>query len=105
MIQEEISGEFHTRFHMGECWEKRNQGLAAGMEDAMTYVWKTREIHKLGERKVIDGRDLYIWKIETRLEGNELYHTYSMKPGPGFAFLCITTAARREFPLWVMSWM
>ena len=84
MIQEEISGEFHTRFYMGECWEKRNQGLAAGMEDAMTYVWKTREIHKLGERKVIDGRDLYIWKIETRLEGNELYHTYSMKPRSGF---------------------
>ena len=49
----------------------------------MSCVWESRDIYKLGEWGIIDGKKLYIWKIETVTKGNELYHTYYMKPRAG----------------------
>ena len=46
-------------------------------------MWESRDIYKLGEWGIIDGKKLYIWKIETVTKGNELYHTYYMKTRAG----------------------
>lgn len=76
--------EYRTQYDMEEYWGKKKNGINIRPEDAMSYIWESREIHKLGENKIIDGRSLFAWKIETTLKGNELYHTCYMKPRSGF---------------------
>ncbi|MDF2888557.1 MAG: hypothetical protein K0R23_2942 [Lacrimispora sp.] len=80
---EGLSGEYWTQYDMQEYWDKKKHGLSVQPEDMMSYVCETREIHKLGERSVVDGRELFIWKIDSRLKGNELYHTVFMKSRRG----------------------
>lgn len=76
--------EYHTQYDIQEYWQKRKNGLEIRQEDTMSYIWESREIHKLGENKVIDGKNLFVWKIESYLKGSELYHTCLMKPRAGF---------------------
>lgn len=81
---EETLSEYVTRYDMQEYWHKKSCGLTIHTEDTMSYIWESREVHKLGERRIIDGRDVSIWKIESNLKGNELYHTCYMKSRSGF---------------------
>jgi len=81
---EEAPSEYRTRYNMQEYWYKKSCGLTIYTEDTMSYIWEGREVHKLGERRSIDGREVFIWKIESSLKGNELYHTCYMKPRSGF---------------------
>lgn len=55
-------------------------------EEGMTwsYVWESREVRKLGDCGVIEGHRMFIWKIESRLQGNTLFHVYYMRPQAGF---------------------
>lgn len=76
--------EYRTQCDMEEYWHKKNRGLSVSAQDTMSYIWESREIYKLGDWGVIDGRQLYTWKIESLMKGNELYHTYYMKPKAGF---------------------
>lgn len=76
--------EYQTQFDMEDYWIRKKNGVEIRPEDTMSYIWESRESHKLGENKNIDGRSLYIWKIETALRGNELYHTCFMKLRSGF---------------------
>lgn len=82
-VEEEVK-EYQIQYDMEEYWEKKNNGLNIHPEDTMSYIWESREIHKLGENKIINGRNLFIWKIKISLKGNELYHTCFMKPRSGF---------------------
>ena len=45
-------------------------------EDIFSYVVKSREVYQIGTRAQFQGQDLTVWKVESRLEGNEVYHTY-----------------------------
>lgn len=81
---EEVLSEYRTRYDMQEYWYKKNSGLAIHTEDTMSYIWESREIHKLGEKRFLDGREVFTWKIESVLKGNELYHTCYMKTRSGF---------------------
>ncbi|MDR1550302.1 MAG: phage late control D family protein [Hungatella sp.] len=80
---EGLAGEYWTQYDMQEYWNKKKHGLSVQPEDMMSSVWETREIHKLGERIIVDGRELFIWKIDSCLKGNELYHTVFMKSRRG----------------------
>lgn len=83
-VQEEEIKEYHTHYDIEEFWKKKKNGLKIHQEDTISYIFESREIHKLGESKSIDSKSLLIWKIETSLKGNELYHTCFMKPRTGF---------------------
>lgn len=79
--------EYKTLHDMEDYWKKKKSGLVIRPEDTMSYIWESREKHKLGEIKSIDGKNVFIWKIESHLKGNELYHTCSMKSRSGFQVL------------------
>ncbi len=81
---EETLSEYRTRYDMQEYWYKKSRGLPIRTEDTMSYILESREAHKLGEKRSIDGKEVFTWKIESSLKGNELYHTCYMKPRSGF---------------------
>lgn len=80
----DFSGEYRILCDMQEYWNKKECGLSICPEETTSYIWESREIHKLGERNTADGRELFLWKIESVLKGDELYHTCYMKPRGGF---------------------
>lgn len=51
---------------------------------AMSYIWESREACGLGDCGIIDGHQMFIWKIESRMQGNTLYHVCHMLPKAGF---------------------
>lgn len=76
--------EYNQQCDMKAYWERKNQGFDVTPRDFNYYIWKSRDIYQLGDKGVIEGRTLIVGKIETGMRGNELYHTYYMKPK--FAF-------------------
>lgn len=85
--REEISQndqiEYLTLCDMEEYQKKIKEGMNIALADVSSYIWESREIYRLGCRGIINGQQQYIWKIETRMKGNELYHTYFMRPQNG----------------------
>lgn len=82
--EEETDKEYQTWCDIEEFWYKKKNGIEIHPEDTMSYIWDSRELHKLGESKKIDGKKIFIWKIESCLKGNELYHTCFFKSQTGF---------------------
>ena len=78
------TGEYRIRQEMSEYWFKKENNVFIRPEDTISYIWEDREPHKLGEKQQIEGKEYHIWKIESSLRGNELYHTCYMKMRPGF---------------------
>lgn len=78
------SAEYSICCDMEEYGHRRACGLDIAPRDAASYVWESRDIYALGDCGTIAGRQLFIWKIETRMKGNILYHTYYMRPKLGF---------------------
>lgn len=76
--------EYRTQYDMKSYWEKKNQGLTVTKHDFVYYIWESRDIYQLGDRGLINGKPLIVWKIETSMRGNNLYHTYYMKPESAF---------------------
>lgn len=64
---------------MQEFNTKKANGMSITEDDTFMYVWEDREIYELGQKKVIDGRMMYIWKIKSTFKKNELQHMYYMK--------------------------
>lgn len=85
--REEISlydqSEFQTLCDMEEYRKKTKEGMNITLADVSSYVWESREIYRPGCWGKINGQPHYIWKIETKMKGNELYHKYFMKPKNG----------------------
>lgn len=85
--REEISlydqSEFQILCDMEEYRKKIETGMNITLTDATSYVWNSREIYKMGCWCKINGQPHYIWKIETNRKGDELYHTYFMRPKNG----------------------
>lgn len=84
--QDEMQGDlvdYQMQFDIGEYWEKKEKGLKLSKEDTVSYVWESREIYELGDWKIIDRKKRVVWKIETEMKGNELYHTYYLKLASG----------------------
>lgn len=51
---------------------------------AMSYIWESREIYRLGDCGIIDGHTMFVWKIESRMKGNTLSHVYHMLLKAGY---------------------
>lgn len=82
--KEETVTEYQTQYNIHEYWHKKKQGLKISPEAVVSYIWESRESHKLGEQKLIYGKECFIWRVESCRKGNELYHTSFMKPRSGF---------------------
>ncbi len=82
-VPEDSLCEYQVEYDMGEYWNKKGSGLSIREEDAASYILEGREAHFLGEKKILNGKERYIWKIECSLKGNELYHTCYMKSRTG----------------------
>lgn len=52
--------------------------------DVIYYSFESREIFDLCDQVTMKGRQLYVYSISSRLEGAELYHTYTLKEDSGF---------------------
>jgi len=75
--------EYRTQCDMDEYWQKKAGGMDISPQDAVSYIWEDREIYELGGAGTIGGQKMVIWKIETRMRGSELYHTYYMRRRQG----------------------
>nr|WP_289707071.1 contractile injection system protein, VgrG/Pvc8 family [Enterocloster clostridioformis] len=76
--------EYREEYDTEEYLKKRGQGLNISPFDIMSYIWESRDIYELGDVGIIGGCQQFVWKIESEMKGNELYHTYYMKPKLGF---------------------
>lgn len=52
--------------------------------DAIYYETKDREIYFVGQKVVFKGRDLFVYEVNSTLEGQELVHRYILKEENGF---------------------
>lgn len=77
--------EFQTVCDMEEYRQKTKEGMNIALADISSYVWESREIYRPGCWCKISGQKHYIWKIETKMKGSELYHTYFMRPKNGLS--------------------
>lgn len=76
--------EYMVQGDVDEYWKKQAKGLDIEQIDTMTYIWESREIYELGDRGVVGGKELAVWKIETKMKRSLLYHTYYMRTKAGF---------------------
>ena len=77
--------EYRTQCDIEEYWQKKGRGMDISPQDTISYIWEDREIYELGGSGIIDGQKMTIWKIETHMRGNELYHTYHMRRKTGLS--------------------
>ncbi len=77
--------EYRTQCDIEEYWQKKGRGMDISPQDTISYIWEDREIYELGGSGIIDGQKMTIWKIETHMRGNELYHTYHMRRKAGLS--------------------
>lgn len=64
-------------FHEYEMY--KSDGIKRLKTNFVDYIVKERELLQLGDNVEFLGKHLCIWKIETTLEGNELYHIYYLR--------------------------
>jgi len=85
--------EYSVSCDMQEYSIKKAKAMSLTQEDTITYMWEDREIYELGQNKSINGKTMYVWKIQTELRKNELYHTYFMKTKQG---ICMPLQHNKE---------
>jgi len=64
----------------------RENSVSGGFSehDAVYYIVKSRDIFDLCDPVPFQGLSLYVYSIDTRYEGNELVHFYTLKEKGGF---------------------
>lgn len=78
------TGTYKAMKNMHEYQTKKNRGVELLETDAMYYILRSRDVYRLGSNISFNSKSLYISRIDTQLEGSELYHTYYMKSLNGF---------------------
>lgn len=78
------SARYTVKKDMGDYQRKRNRGLWELNESScMEYIVESRECGQLGDQVDINGLSLFIWKIESRYEREELIHICHLKMKEG----------------------
>lgn len=64
----------------------RNENNVQGItvQDFVFYEVKSREYFELGDKISFKGQELYVYQVKSQMEGNELVHTYVLRPKGGF---------------------
>lgn len=76
--------EYQTQCDMEEYQWKKGRGINVKPTDTISCIWESREIYELGDWGIIDNQEMVVWKIESKMKGNVLYHTYYAKVRSGF---------------------
>lgn len=69
--------------NLEEFETKKGQGLCSYEETCRSYIVSSREVFEIGNRMEFLEKELYIYRIESELQGRELYHTYFLKSEQG----------------------
>lgn len=75
--------EYQIEQNWSEYMQKKENKAASNAAEEVCYVTQSREIYDLGDGVLFQGKRLCIWKIETKLKGSELVHTYYLKSKNG----------------------
>ena len=82
------TGKYAVIKELGEYRRKKNGGLTElREEDALIYAVTDRENHRIGDYMTIQGRTLYIYKIESSLVSGEMLHECYLKSEAGMEVL------------------
>ena len=80
--------KYMVKKELEEYRRKKNGGLTSlHEEDSLVYMVTCRENHRLGDCMTIQGRTLFIYKIESRLAGGEMLHECYLKSTDGMEVL------------------
>ena len=80
--------KYMVKKELEEYRRKKNRGLTSlHEEDSLVYMVTCRENHRLGDCMTIQGRTLFIYKIESRLAGGEMLHECYLKSTAGMEVL------------------
>lgn len=60
-----------------------NEKASDSIHHRITYIVESRKVLELGDIVPFLGKEQWIWKIETILRGNELFHTYYLRDRSG----------------------
>jgi hypothetical protein len=67
-----------------DLFRRNREGGKFDERDAISYIVKSREIFDLCDPISFGGLSLYVYAVDTRYEGNELVHYYTLKEKGGF---------------------
>lgn len=78
-----------TEYKIGSAREeylrkKENQVPGISEMDFQYYKVKSREYFELGDKILFQGKTLYVYEVNSRMEGSELVHTYILRQERGF---------------------
>lgn len=69
--------KIRIRLDVNEYMEKSKNGMPALQSaDMMELIVEDREIYRIGDSMLYQGKKYYIWQIATRYDGAECIHTY-----------------------------
>lgn len=63
---------------------KKGGGVSIKQYDEIEYIFDSRNLYRVGEKIIFNNMELYVYKIETRFNKDELVHTYYLKTRNGF---------------------
>ncbi|MCL1924632.1 MAG: hypothetical protein FWF50_03510 [Defluviitaleaceae bacterium] len=75
---------YKVRKDIKEFQYKSKRGMDISEMDCIYYLLRYRDVYCLGDNIILNKKPLYVSKIDTKLEGHELYHTYHLKTLSGF---------------------
>lgn len=79
-------GKYTMKKELAEYRQKRGKGLSElKEEDFLICICQCREHYQIGDYMDIQGRRLYIYRIESRLEGGEMLHNCYLRSKEGMA--------------------
>lgn len=80
-------GAIPTAYTVGKDVKQYRENSVSGNfseRGAVYYIFKSREIYDLCDPFPFNGLSLYVYAIDTKYEGNELVHYYTLKEEGGF---------------------
>jgi hypothetical protein len=78
------TGTYTAKRDMEEYQYKSERGVGLSELDTTYYLLRSRDIYNLCDKIILNDRPLYISRIETQFEGQEMYHYYYLKTLTGF---------------------
>lgn len=66
-------------------YKEQNQVKGLTGDDSLVYIVEDRELFEVGEQAEVNGRQLYVACVESRLDGHQLQNIYHLKTKGGFS--------------------
>ena len=82
----EISANEYTILKQVDEYNYKVENGVSGIseKDAVCCLWRSRDLYEIGDKIILNSMPLYVSKVESGLEGSELYHLYYLKSAGGY---------------------